>query len=187
MAKVLHEWEKRIGRRLRLRDLHILSIVTQQGSMAKAASHLAMSQPAVSESVANLEATLGVRLLDRSSRGVEPTFYAHALLKRGNVVFDELMQAVEEIAFLADPKVGLVRVGSGDTGAAGLLALWNSFARWPDRPAESASGRRVPTVRRFPGIHRAPDESTPSRIVTSTSTQMFSHQARARIPGHDAR
>ena len=122
MGKELQNWESRIGRRLKLRDLHILSIVVQWGSMAKAASQLAMTQPAVSESIASLEATLGVRLLDRNPRGVEPTFYAHALLKRGDVVFDELMQGVRDIEFLANPTVGEIRVASGDTGAAGLLA-----------------------------------------------------------------
>ena len=88
MGKTLQTWESRIGRRLKLRDLHILSIVVQWGSMAKAAAQLAMSQPSVSESIASLEAALRVRLLDRNARGVEPTFYAHALLKRGDVVFD---------------------------------------------------------------------------------------------------
>ena len=47
----------------KLRDLHILSKVVEWGSMAKAASHLAMSQPAVSEAIFNLEAALRVRLL----------------------------------------------------------------------------------------------------------------------------
>lgn len=122
MDKALQQWDKRIGRRLKLRDLHVLSIVVQWGSMAKAASQLAISQPAVSESIANLEATLGVRILDRSSRGVEPTLYAHAVLRRSDAVFDELRQAVREIEFLANPTVGEIRVATGDTGAAGLLA-----------------------------------------------------------------
>jgi DNA-binding transcriptional LysR family regulator len=122
MAQALQTWESRIGRRLRLRDLHILSVVVQWGSMARAAAQLAMSQPAVSESIASLEAALGVRLLDRSARGVEPTRYAHALLKRGHVVFDELMQGVRDIEFLANPRVGEVRVASGDASSAGILA-----------------------------------------------------------------
>ena len=89
MATAPKDWESRIGRRLKLRDLHILSAVVQWGSMAKAAVHLSMTQPAVSDAIANLEDTLRVRLLDRSSRGVEPTIYASALLKRGLVVFDD--------------------------------------------------------------------------------------------------
>jgi DNA-binding transcriptional LysR family regulator len=121
MAKAIQHWESRIGRRLKLRDLHILFAVVQWGSMAKAASHLAMSQPAVSEAIANLEDALRVRLLDRSSRGIEPTVYAHALLKRGHVVFDELRQGLRDIEFLADPTRGEVRIASGEMLAAGLL------------------------------------------------------------------
>lgn len=134
MGQETQRWESRIGRRLKLRDLHILSVVVRWGSMAKAASQLAMSQPAVSESIASLEATLGVRLLDRTPRGIEPTFYSHALLRRSNIVFDELMQGVKEIEFLANPKVGEIRVATGDTGAAGLLvpAIDGLSQRYPE-------------------------------------------------------
>ena len=134
MGISLHQWESRIGRKLKLRDLHILSVVVQCGSMAKAASQLAMSQPAVSESIANLETAVGVRLLDRVAKGVEPTRYTDVLLRRGDIVFDELMQAVKEIEFLANPTGGEIRVASGDTGAAGLLvpAIDRLTSRYPD-------------------------------------------------------
>jgi DNA-binding transcriptional LysR family regulator len=122
MGEELQKWENRIGRRIKLRDLHVLTVVVQTGGMAKAAVKLAISQPAVSESIASLEATLGVRLLDRNARGVEPTAYAHALLRRGAVVFDELMQGVRDINFLTNPTAGEVFVASGDTATAGLLA-----------------------------------------------------------------
>jgi DNA-binding transcriptional LysR family regulator len=121
MSRSAPDWESRIGRRLRLRDLHILSTVVQWGSMAKAASRLAMSQPAVSEAIASLETALGVRLLDRTPRGVEPTLYASALLKRGLVVFDELRQGIQEIEFLADPTVGEVRIGCIESLTAGFM------------------------------------------------------------------
>src|SRR5256712_2031069 len=121
MSRGTPDWESRIGRRLRLRDLHILSTVVKWGSMAKAASGLAMSQPAVSEAIASLEAALGVRLLDRTPRGVEPTLYASALLKRGLVVFDELRQGIKEIEFLADPTVGEVRIGCIESLTAGFM------------------------------------------------------------------
>ncbi len=68
MTAVTMEWESRLGRRLRVRDLYILSTVMKSGSMGKAARQLAMSQPAVSEAIANLESLLGVRLLDRDTR-----------------------------------------------------------------------------------------------------------------------
>lgn len=115
------DWERRIGGRLKLRDLHILATVVQWGSMAKAAVHLAMSQPAVSEAIATLEAALGVRLLDRSSRGVAPTIYAVALLKRERVVFDELQQGIKEIESLLNPTAGEVRLATAEVLAAGLV------------------------------------------------------------------
>jgi len=130
MSRSTPDWESRIGRRLRLRDLHILSTVVQWGSMAKAASHLAMSQPAVSEAIASLETALGVRLLDRTPHGVEPTLYASALLKRGLVVFDELRQGIKEIEFLADPTVGEVRIGSIESLTAGFVpGVIDQFSR----------------------------------------------------------
>jgi DNA-binding transcriptional LysR family regulator len=105
------DWESQIGRRLRLRDLHVFSTVVQRGSMAKAAQYLGVSQPAVSEVIADLEHALGVRLLDRSAQGIEPTIYGGALLKRSVAVFDELRQSIRDIEFLSDATTGEVRVG----------------------------------------------------------------------------
>lgn len=121
MANPILNWETRIGRRLKLRDLHILFTVVHWGSMAKGAAHLGMSQPAVSEAIANLEGTLGVRLLDRNPRGIEPTIYARALLKRGDVVFDELKQGIRDIEFLANPTAGEIRIGAPESLMAGLV------------------------------------------------------------------
>src|SRR5215471_3728821 len=108
------DWESQIGRRLKLRDLHVFSTVVQRGSMAKAAQQLGVSQPAVSEVIADLEHALGVRLLDRSAQGIEPTIYGDALLKRSVAVFDELKQSIRDIEFLSDATTGEVRIGSGE-------------------------------------------------------------------------
>jgi DNA-binding transcriptional LysR family regulator len=130
MAGTIQQWESRIGRRLKLRDLHVLFAVVQWGSMAKAARHLAMSQPAVSKVIADLEDVLRVRLLDRSSRGIEPTLYAHALLRRSHVAFDELQQGIRDIEFLSNPTTGEVRIASQELFAAGLLPVAiNQFSR----------------------------------------------------------
>jgi DNA-binding transcriptional LysR family regulator len=112
---------ERVARRLKLRALHILDAVVRSGSMAKAASLLNVTQPAVSKAIVELERALGVRLLDRNPQGVQATIYGHALLKRGTAIFDELKQGVKEIQFLADPTVGEVRIGCGEAFGAGLL------------------------------------------------------------------
>lgn len=83
MPRSVEHWDTRIGRRIRPRDLHVLLTVIQRRSMARAAQKLAVSQPAVSKAVADLEHTLGVRLLDRSPRGVEPTLFGSILARRG--------------------------------------------------------------------------------------------------------
>src|SRR5215831_6663468 len=120
MAKAL-DWDSRIGRRVRLRDLHILFAVVQQGSMAKAGAQLGMSQSAVSQAIAAIEHALRVPLLDRTSKGVIPTIYGSALLRRGSAAFDELRLGVQEIEDLADPGTGEVRIASAESTAAGIL------------------------------------------------------------------
>lgn len=108
-----------IERRLKLHDVRVLMAVAEAGSMSKAAKRLGTVQPALSRSIAELEHALGVRLLDRGSRGVAPTAYGRALIKRGIAVFDELRQGIEDIAFLADPTAGELRVGSSEALATG--------------------------------------------------------------------
>jgi DNA-binding transcriptional LysR family regulator len=98
--------EHQIGRRIRLRDLHILLTVSQRGSMARAAAQLGVSQPAVSGVIADLERTLGVPLFERSTRGVKPTVYARAMMDRSVAAFDELKQGIRTLENLADPTAG---------------------------------------------------------------------------------
>jgi DNA-binding transcriptional LysR family regulator len=114
--------DDRIGRRLKLRDLNIFLAVVKDGSMSRAAAELAISQPAVSKAIAEMEHTLGAPLLDRTPYGVEPTLYGRALIKRSNVIFDELRQSVKDIEFLADPTAGEVRIGSTGPLAGGIVA-----------------------------------------------------------------
>jgi DNA-binding transcriptional LysR family regulator len=115
------QWDVRIGRKIKLRDLHILLAVVQAGSMAKAGIQLAVSQPAVSKAIAEMEHALGVPLLDRGSRGVEPTRYGRAIIKRSLAVFDELKQGIKEIEFLSDPTVGEISIGSTEPLSGGLV------------------------------------------------------------------
>ena len=121
---------ERARRRLKLRDLHILLVVAQRGSMAKAAAELAISQPAVSRAIADMEHALGLQLLDRGRNGIEPTPYGRVLIKRAVTIFDELTQGLQELEFLADPTIGQLRIGCSESVAAGLLpAVIDRFTR----------------------------------------------------------
>ena len=121
MATKPLNWDSRIGRRVRLRDLHILFAVVQHGSMAKAGDHLGISQSAVSQAITGLEHALDVPLFDRTPRGVEITTYGAALMRRGQAAFDELRLGVKDIEFLTNPEIGEVRVAGSIASAAGLL------------------------------------------------------------------
>jgi len=68
-----------------------------------------------------MEYVLGVRLLDRTARGVEPTLYGRAMLKWAVVAFDDLSQSIKEIEFLADPTTGELRLGAPEGMMGGLL------------------------------------------------------------------
>src|SRR5581483_2009825 len=134
MARERADWDARIGRRMRLRDLHVLASVVKFGSMAKAAAQLGVTQPAISQAIADLEATLGVRLLDRGPRGVAPTRFGDALLRRGAEAFDALRQGVRDIEFLSNPGTGEVWIGTSESFISGgaLAAVTAALAvRYP--------------------------------------------------------
>jgi DNA-binding transcriptional LysR family regulator len=116
-------WDDRTKRCLKLRDLDILLVVVETGSMGKAAKRLNVSQPAVSKAVAELEHALRVRLLDRSRRGVVPTPYGLALAKRSTAIFNDLRQGVQDIDFLSDPNKGEIRIGATDPVATAIVCL----------------------------------------------------------------
>jgi DNA-binding MarR family transcriptional regulator len=105
---------ERIGRRIKLQDLHVLMTVIQAGSMGKAAERLNISQPAISRSIAELEHALGVRLFDRHRRGIEATEYGRALLDCGVAVFDDLRQGGMDCCD------GFLEYGRRDAQAAGV-------------------------------------------------------------------
>jgi DNA-binding transcriptional LysR family regulator len=117
------KWTDRIGRRVKLRDLHIALAVAEAGSMTRAAEDLAVSYPVVSKTISELEHTLGVKLFDRSRSGVEPTHYGRALLKSGVAVFDEMRKGLEQIEFIKQPDAGELRIGSSIVTDAGLLPV----------------------------------------------------------------
>src|SRR3954468_14475822 len=123
-----------IGDRLKLQHVRVAVAVAQHGSMGKAARQLAVSQPVVSKTVADLEHLLGVRLFDRSPQGVVPTLYCRALVKRSVGIFDDVRTSIEEIQFLANPVAGELRIGSTEPLLAGIVTatmerLWSKYPR----------------------------------------------------------
>jgi DNA-binding transcriptional LysR family regulator len=123
------DWEKQLGRRLKLQALHAFCAVVERGSLSQAARYFGCSQPAISALIAELEAVVGVRLLDRSAKGVEPNLYGEALLRRWAVALDELKQGINDVQYLAGSAAGELRIACTEgVGSAILRPIIEAFS-----------------------------------------------------------
>src|SRR3954451_15472820 len=138
-------------------DLKLLTTfreVALRRSFSEAASILGYTQPAVSQHVSRLEATLGVRLLERDARGVHPTPAGELLLTRASALLDSARRAEDD-----------VREAAGGGGAAGPprgVAPPRGGPRPPDGPHRRVrhAGRR-PAARRDARPARAAPRPAP--------------------------
>jgi DNA-binding transcriptional LysR family regulator len=164
MARIT-QWERHIGRRLRLRDLFVFFTVADCGSMAKAAAQLGVSTPSVSDVIADLEHALGVRLLDRTPKGVVPTRYGQALLSRSHAAFDELRQGIRDIEFISDPAAGEIRIGCSESLLAFLGEVIERLAEQHPRMRFHVQQTHWPTVK-FPELHQRQIDLAFARLVS---------------------
>jgi DNA-binding transcriptional LysR family regulator len=107
-------------RRIRLRHLEVLLAIARHGSLTAAAGALGITQPAVSQWLADIEAAAGVRLFDRSPRLV-PTPYAATLVSHAERVLQDARRAIAEVAAIREGASGRVRVGAMPVAAASLV------------------------------------------------------------------
>src|SRR5215468_1086848 len=119
----------RKARRLKVRDLDMLQALAEAGSMAAAAEHLALSQPAISKAMSEMEHSLGAQLLDRNSRGVELTEIGRVWLERGRVILDEVRQGMIDAEHLSDPTKGKVRIGTTEPATVVVSEIINTLSR----------------------------------------------------------
>lgn len=163
------KWTDRVGRRVKLRDLHIALAVAEAGSMTRAAEELAVSYPVVSKTISELERTLGVKLFDRSKAGVEPTHYGRALLHSGVAVFDEMRKGLQQIESIKRPDTGELRISSSPVTDAGLLpALIERFSRQYPRAAINVLPENI-VIQQYDNLRDRRVEMIFGRLPTSMS------------------
>jgi DNA-binding transcriptional LysR family regulator len=180
MSRIV-QWEHQIGRRLRLRDLSVFFTVVESGSMAKAAAQLGVSTPAISDVIAGLEHALGVRLLDRTPKGVLTTPYGHALLARGRAAFDELRQGIKDIEFISDPGAGELRIGCPESIAAGfLLPIVERLSKRYPRVSFHVEQVHNPTVE-FPELQERKVDLVLARLVKPPMEGRLSEELNAEV------
>ncbi len=98
---------------MELRQLRYFAAVVEAGSLTAAAGQLHISQPPLSVAIAKLEADVGVRLLERTPRGVEPTSAGRYLLDASSRLLGEVDDIVSALG----------RFGAGLAGSLTLAAV----------------------------------------------------------------
>lgn len=159
----------------RFDQMRVFLAVADAGSFAAAADQLALSRPAVSRHVAQLESRLGVRLIQRTTRRLSLTSEGEAFLARTRELLAGVEEAEAEAGARSAEPAGLLRVNVPVTfGVLHLAALWPKFrARHPGvRLDLTLSDRQVDLVDEgfdlAVRIAALPDSTLVSRQLAST-------------------
>jgi DNA-binding transcriptional LysR family regulator len=110
-----------IRTRLRLRHLQLMVALSETESLRRAADELAMTQPAATKALKELEDTIGVSLFVRHARGMEATIFGEAVMRYARVVFEDLDELRDELAAIEAGDIGKVRIGAVMAPAPELL------------------------------------------------------------------
>ncbi len=95
---------------LRLEDIQAFLNVVELGSISAAAERMSLSKSVISKRVSDLERHLGVRLLYRSTRNVEPTEAGGFFYKSAKASLQDLNNAAESVALRENDLCGELRV-----------------------------------------------------------------------------
>jgi DNA-binding transcriptional LysR family regulator len=119
-------------------DLLAFLAVARERSFTRAAAKLGLSPSALSHTMRGLEERLGLRLLSRTTRSVEPTEAGERLLRAVGPRFDEIDAELAALSELREKPAGTIRITAGEHAAHGLLspALAGLLPHYPDIKVE---------------------------------------------------
>ena len=113
--------ERWITRKFRLRHVELIAELHDCRSILKASKRLSLTQPTVTKALRDVESTLGVRLFERSNRGLDPTPYGEIFARHAKIVLAQLRHAAEELESLRAGYSGKVTVGTLLAASASIL------------------------------------------------------------------
>ncbi len=119
-------------------DLVAFLAVARERSFTRAAAKLGVSQSALSHTIRDLEARLGLRLLTRTTRSVSPTDAGERLFHTVNPRFDEIDTELTALSDLRERPAGRIRITAGEHPAVAVLgpALDRLLPDYPDITVE---------------------------------------------------
>ncbi len=119
-----------------LNDLLYFVTVARERSFTRAAAHLGVTQPALSQAISALEERMQIRLLTRTTRSVSPTTAGERLLQAIGSRLDEIEAELDLLTELRDKPAGTVRITCG-----------------PDVLRSTLLPKLTPLLREYPDIH----------------------------------
>ena len=116
-----------------LRQLEVFRSVALTRNFSRSGQLIGLTQPAVSRCITELEAQLGLKLLNRTTREVELTEAGRKLAARLERVLEELDNTLLDVQGMATERRGRVRVASSPTLSANLMPECIALCRrqWP--------------------------------------------------------
>lgn len=120
--------------RLRFRHISLLVTLSQHGNISLSAKHLNMSQPTASKLLREIEEIFGVQLFTRNRRGLTPTQFGTALMKRAEILLAAMEASHEEILSLVRGATARLRLGVFPVAIASFLPQFYQQLQqvWPD-------------------------------------------------------
>ncbi len=103
---------ERLCARLRIRQLRLLAEIGTVGSVHAAAKRVAMSQPAASQALREIESLVGLSLFERSARGMVPTPAGRVLIAHARGSMRSLYAATQSLAALDSDAGAPLRIGA---------------------------------------------------------------------------
>jgi DNA-binding transcriptional LysR family regulator len=119
-------------------DLRALVAVARERSFTKAAAKLGVSQSALSQTIRQLEANMGVRLLTRTTRSVSPTEAGERVVRTVAPRFEDIEAELAAVSALREKPAGTIRITAGEHAIDSILwpKLEKFLQRYPDIKAE---------------------------------------------------
>jgi DNA-binding transcriptional LysR family regulator len=107
--------------RLQPKHLHLIRSIAELGQLSLAAQELALTQPAASRMLGEIERYVGSSIFVRTPKGMEPTAVGNALARRAQNVLEEMREAAREVEAIQRGLTGTVRIGAVTGGAVGYV------------------------------------------------------------------
>jgi DNA-binding transcriptional LysR family regulator len=178
-----------LGSRINLQRLALFVSVAETGSMSAAAEKFGMTQPAVSQAIAKLEAVIGIELFDRSMRPPVITLRGSMFLEDARVVVESIRRLESGLRFDSQAQLPVLRVGMLNSfattlGPAMIKKLQDTAAEWYLDTGLEATRMAALLDRRVDFIITADEVPPPPGV---TVLPLFSEAYRIVLPRSGAR